>query len=294
MQVIRSTSLDPFENLAREDALLEQGVDAVRLFLWRSADAVVLGRNQNPWLECDVAALQVGGGLLARRVSGGGAVYQDRGNLNYAVILPRAAYREGEIMETFCAGLAGLGVRGRRLGKSSVAVGERKVSGTAFCYRKRHVLHHGTLLVKTDLSRMRSLLRPIDLGIESRAVRSEPVPVTNLAEQVPSVTIDRAAAALIGGFEARFGRVAEEVDADQLSPPDSERFVRPDWRFDRSPRFVARRELGQGRVMVDIHRGIVQSSTLKDLVGRPFRPQEWRNLIPDAAWTSWIDGFGQV
>lgn len=294
MQLIRSSSLDPFHNIALEDALLEEGADTPRLVLWQSAHAVVIGRNQNPWLECNLPALQASGGFLVRRVSGGGAVYHDAGNLNYALILPRDRYREGTVADAFCAALVELGVRAQPLGKSSVAVEGRKVSGTAFCYRRRHVLHHGTLLVRADLDRLRDLLRPVDLGIEGRAIPSEPAPVANLADFADGVTIDRARDALIHAFASRFGPLTGEMPADRLVPADPDRFRNAAWRFDRTPRFTARCHLEQGPVTLDIHRGIVESATPGDLAGEPFRPQAWGERYADSAWRAWIDGFGEV
>lgn len=190
MRQIRFDSSDVFENLAVEEWLLSpQAPTPPLLFLWQTPAAVVLGKNQNPWLECRPARLEAERIALARRVSGGGAVYHDLGNLNFAFVWDRKNYRRETVEQIVVNAIRRLGISLERVGRSGLGIGGRKCSGQAFCYRGERVLHHGTLLVCADLERLHRALEPTAVDIEGRAVRSERSPVMNLTEHKPDLTV---------------------------------------------------------------------------------------------------------
>jgi len=217
---VQTESLDVFHNLALEEALLAQVTDrAGFLFFWRSDRAVVCGKNQNPWNECAPGALAAAGIPLARRISGGGAVYHDVGNLNYTLLLPRARYRAEACLDLTCRALGALGIAAQIENRTSLVVDGKKVSGHAFCLRPHAALHHGTLLVRSELPALRDALRPAPGEIVSRAVASIPLPVANLTDFRADLTGDRLQQALTDVFFAEWKGDSAGRAEDWADPP---------------------------------------------------------------------------
>ena len=183
MAVCWSPYDDIYMNLALEDLLLNsKGTGRSWLFFYRSQPSIVIGKHQNPWRECNMPAMQAAGISLARRISGGGAVYHGPGNLNYCLIMDRDAYDKDQIMAALAEAISTLGIAAAVGPRDILVAGERKFSGTAFCYRRQQVLHHGTLLLDADLGCISPLLRPTLEIEESRAIASHPFPVINLRD----------------------------------------------------------------------------------------------------------------
>ena len=260
MLLVTSVSLDPFWNLAVEDHLLDLvSVQGPTLFLWQSHDSVVVGKNQNPWTECHQAYCRAHEIQIARRISGGGAVYHDPGNLNYAFFCARERYHQDEVYDALIGGLRTAGVDAVRMGKSSLATAQRKFSGNAFCYRRNSVLHHGTLLVDSNLEHLHHSLAPAPLEVDTHAVPSEPAPVVNLADLDPRWDLEHVGIAVTGGFEKVFGAVDTRMCSDDLHPDRMlqlhQQFFSPEWRLGRTPRFTVRLRPLQGWVRMEVTQG---------------------------------------
>jgi len=180
------------DHMAMENVLLDtrEGPDAV-LLLYVNEPSVIIGRNQNPWRE----ALPDTGLPLFRRVSGGGAVYHDGGNLNWALILPRELHSQHDELAAMAAAISAQGfdvVPGERgglyLGPSSPHSGG-KVSGTARRFGARRVLHHGTLLVDADLDLLHASLHGIGTFNDASLPSVRALPV-NLSAIKPGISMD--------------------------------------------------------------------------------------------------------
>ncbi len=125
--------IDPHTNLAMEDALLQSlPADTALLFLWQNRHTVVIGSGQNAWRECNTALLEKEGGTLARRSSGGGAVYHDLGNLNFSFIVPREDYDVDRQLHVVTDAVRRLGLAAEKSGRNDLLIDGRKFSGNAF------------------------------------------------------------------------------------------------------------------------------------------------------------------
>ena len=128
-----SKSFDPYLNLATEQYLMETvEEDACILFLWQNQNTVVIGKNQNAWKECRTDLLREEGGFLARRLSGGGAVFHDLGNLNFTFLMPQAEYDLDRQFSVIAEAVSMLGLHAERSGRNDVLAEGRKFSGNAF------------------------------------------------------------------------------------------------------------------------------------------------------------------
>ena len=201
MLIFESQSLDVYRNLAIEEYLMDHVADrGPILFLWQSECAVVMGKNQNPWRECRLDLMEKERVPLARRVSGGGTVYHDAGNLNYCVITSREEYREEQAYEFVFQALDTFGIKAEKTGKSNLSVDGLKFSGNAFAFRKGRAMHHGTLLLDTDLVRLNRYLGSMVDGIETHAIASIPASVANLGIEKTALVV-----ALRANFQKVYG-----------------------------------------------------------------------------------------
>ncbi len=208
---LESSSFNPYHNLAVEEALLEQARDCAILYLWQNENTVVIGKNQNAWKECRIAALEAQGGHLARRRSGGGAVFHDLGNLNFTILLPQADYDLSKQLLVIETAMASLGIPAQRSGRNDILAEGKKFSGNAFYKNGIAAYHHGTLLISADLENLNRYLSPSQLKLRAKAVDSVRSRVTNLQEFVPDLTISQVKQALKAAFSSVYGLPLENL-----------------------------------------------------------------------------------
>ena len=265
---LRSRDTNPYRNLAREETLLQTIRGEAILYLWQNASTVVIGRNQNAWRECAVALLEREGGTLARRTTGGGAVFHDLGNLNFSFILPRGAYDLPRQLSVIQAALTSLGIACAFSGRNDLLASGRKFSGNAFRFTREGALHHGTLMVDVDLTAMARYLQVSKEKLQARGVKSVPSRVVNLRE-VGDVTVESLAGALQRAHGAEYGgeggRALPEEDADALCLPGyaelAERNALWEWNYGAAPAFDAafekRFEWGSVQLLLTLSQGAV-------------------------------------
>lgn len=208
-QVYISRSRDPYLNLSIEHYLLQKTpADATVLFLYTNRPSIVIGRNQNPWVEVNLgllrsAPLRID---LVRRRSGGGTVFHDEGNVNYCVICPTQSFNRDKHAEMVVRALHRLGVSRARVNERHDIVlgndqdGSRplKVSGSAYKLTRLRSLHHGTcLLCSPNIERIGSYLKsPAKSFIKARGVDSVSSPIANI--HVPNADFEEAVAREFG------------------------------------------------------------------------------------------------
>jgi len=212
ISIIGADGTSPYRNIALEECLLHDVVPGqCILYLWQNQRTVVIGRNQNARDECDVAALEADGGHLARRLSGGGAVYHDLGNLNFTFLVPTADFDVSSQTETILRAVRRVGVDAERTGRNDLTADGRKFSGHAYYHTGDKSYHHGTLMVAVDTEPLSRYLRVSPLKLRDKGVRSVRSRVCNLCDLVPSLSVGILATALREAFEEVHGGHAEEL-----------------------------------------------------------------------------------
>jgi lipoate-protein ligase A len=184
MEIIRSTNHDPEENAMEELRLFRGDANDVLLYFYINEPSVHVGRNQRIIAEIDIPYCHANDITIHRRLTGGGTVYHDLGNINYAFIAPCAG-----VLPLESDGYLQLIVQALRCLDVPVEIGEhrdiwlygRKISGTASLISRRRILFHGTLLHRADLMHLIYALRG-DTSLRGRSIASRPSPVANIAE----------------------------------------------------------------------------------------------------------------
>ena len=244
----RSAGDNVFVNQAIEAALLDRVRDGeAALYLWRNADAVVLGRNQDAFAECRVDALEAAGGALARRLSGGGAVFHDGGNLNFTFIGREGEFEKDANFRTVLAALSALGVKAELSGRNDLIAAGAKFGGNAYLRRGGTMLHHGTLLITTDPARVERFLTPPEEKLSVNGVRSVSSRVAPLCDIADGVTVERAEKALFDAWRQSAPEAAlQEVQPVSLGAASVMKwtgfFSADEWRYGKKARYTTRFE----------------------------------------------------
>lgn len=273
MIYFENLSQDPWFNQAFEETIFEKDLADDVLLIWRNRPAVVCGRYQNIFAEVDVRRAEEQGIALIRRISGGGTVYHDPGNINYTLIRtgdsPEVSYEP--FLRPVMDGLQGLGVKSEIILSSALAVNGRKISGSAQRKVKDRVLHHGTLLYDCDLTALRSLANGERDHYESRGTPSTPWPVTNLKELIPGdpPTTEAFMELLLEGFSRQFtleeGTLTEE-DLTIVQRLAREKYQSWQWTFGKNPAFRFSRSLTLNdrdmQLSYSSSKGIIEELTL--------------------------------
>lgn len=242
MRTIVLTTTDPAFNLAAEEYFLLHGDGEIRM-LWRNARAVIIGKNQNAWAEVNVPYTEAAGIPVVRRLSGGGAVFHDPGNVNYTFITD-CGEQEGIDFASFTAPilsvLARLGVTAVLGGRNDILAEGRKISGNAQAVVRRadgtpRRLHHGTILYGADLSAMSEALRVHPLKIRSKGVGSVRSRVANLTD-LPAFPKDLTVTAfmdLLAEALCEGGEVTGLTDAETaaIRTLAAEKYAAWEWNF---------------------------------------------------------------
>lgn len=229
MKTLLNTSLDPHFNMAFDSYVLEH-TDFEGFYLWQNKPSVIIGLNQSAYAEVNLPFIDANGIELVRRVSGGGAVYHDLGNLNYTFV----GYEDGPAR--VADALRQLGAPAELTGRNDIMVDGRKCSGYAKRLAGDRIFVHGTLMFDVNLEMLLSALSTPGSKLSAAGVQSVRSKVANLKEYLHYGTIQEFQATL---HNALGGETPELLPTEQIAEIEqiaSSKFRSWDWRYGHSPK----------------------------------------------------------
>ena len=238
-QFITHDNFDAYFNLASEEYLLKQ-TDGYYFYLWINAPAVIVGVNQNTLQEVNLSYCNDNNIKVVRRLTGGGAVYHDNGNLCYTIIAP---YEKGENhYQKFTAPvidyLKTLGITANLSGRNDIEIDGKKISGNAQTVYKDRIMHHGTILFNADLTVLSKALNPSKLKVESKGIKSVRSRVANISEYLKTpMDINEFKKGLSNSILKSFSEYKlTETDLAKINALREEKYSTYEWNIGKSPK----------------------------------------------------------
>ena len=268
-------SFDPSFNLAAEEYLFEKADRSCEyMMIWRNEPTVVVGKYQNTVEEIDSEYVTNNDIKVVRRLSGGGAVFQDLGNINYSVLMDcsDSSYVDfAPYMEMIVGFLNSVGINADINGRNDLTIGNKKISGNSQYVKDGRVLHHGTLLFNLNLYMAAKALEPPDCKIESKGIKSVKSRIMNIESLLKNnTTIEQFQQEMIKYFSEVYGyRVKEftEKEKEYIDAIKKNRYDRWEWNYGYSPEYKKCRRYsipgcGNFKVQMNIKDGIVTNISL--------------------------------
>jgi len=273
MILISRTQTNPYFNIAAEEYVLKNFDDDV-LMLWQSEPSVIIGKHQNLMAEVDLGYTNKADIPVIRRISGGGTVYHDLGNLNYTLIRNEENHERLIDFKQFSMPviefIKTLGIEASFEGKNNLVINGKKFSGNSAHVFKNRVMHHGTLLFNTNLTKLEKVIRPSIAQISDKSVKSIRAEVINLSDALNYyLSMDEFRQNLTGFLKNYYGikRVykLKEKDKTAINTLIDEKYAVAKWNYGYSPAYEFENKIEGYHLLIKVKNGIIEQIELKGI-----------------------------
>lgn len=272
MICIDNTNKNPYFNLALEEYVLTNFTDDI-FMLWINNPAIIVGKNQNTLGEINADYVKKHNIPVVRRLSGGGAVFHDPGNINFTFIMPNtddSFTNFKKYTEPIIDVLANLGVEAKLSGRNDLTIDERKFSGNAQYIYKGRILHHGTLLFSSNMSHLVNALKVNPDKIKSKGIKSIASRVTNIREHLEEdISINTFKDMVMDHVMKEYGGreyILSKEDIENVEKMVEEKYATWDWNYGYSPKYNFTKQTrfagGNIEIHLDVQNGVIQSTKI--------------------------------
>jgi len=264
MLLIRRTETNPYFNIAAEEYVLKNFTEDV-FMLWQNEPSVIIGKHQNTLAEINHPYIHENNIPVVRRISGGGTVFHDLGNVNFTFI--KTIHGEDLVdfkrfIDPIIAVLKDLGIDARQEGHNDIRINGLKCSGNAEHVFKNRVLHHGTILYSSNLATLGVALRSNEDRFSGRAVKSRRSPVTNILSHL---TTPKPVSEFIETVYNKFFNEETELKYYYLTDKDKtainnlaeQKYKTWEWNYGYSPAYHYSHQIDDLSCELDTHAGII-------------------------------------
>lgn len=262
-KIVISNEFDPYFNIAAENQLFLNADEDIHLFLWQNDASVIIGRNQNLYAECDLHYMKEHNIKAVRRFSGGGAVYHDKGNVNFTFITKEKTAIQFKFLRWIQSAIANLGMECEFSGRNDLLYKEQKFSGHAYYTDDDNYMYHGTILVSVDTGQLEKALTPSMLKLKSKGIASVRSRVVNLSSIHSEITSERVKQAFIDTFPYEN---IKYIDRTNFKAPLEQMLSSYEWLYAQSPEFEIeferRYSFGNVSIYVTSSDGLIQSAKI--------------------------------
>jgi lipoate-protein ligase A len=272
LQLLLNKNTDIYFNLALEEYLLKYTNDDY-IIIWQSGNSLVFGKHQNVFEEINLKHVLENNINIARRISGGGTVYHDFGNINFSFILTKEAGKQVDFKSNtkpIFNYLKNLGLNVNYSKRHDIFIDDNKISGNAEHVYKNRVLHHGTLLFNSNLDLLNKSLKKNTSKFSSKAVKSASSQVTNISDYLENENIDDFINGLqdylIKNNNAENNFTLNDRYLKEIEKLRNTKFINNSWLYDYSPKFTFKNTIvidnKEINIELNIEQGIIKKANL--------------------------------